>query len=78
MRDIVATIQPEQDVIVRADVNETVCVQGAPGTGNHGLSLWPKTRPSPSTPASRTTSPQEPTRSNAPTAGSRVTMVRMF
>ncbi len=33
MRDIVATIQPEQDVIVRADVGETVCVQGAPGTG---------------------------------------------
>src|SRR5512134_2945481 len=28
MRDIVATIQPEQDVIVRADVTETVCVQG--------------------------------------------------
>jgi DNA helicase IV len=33
MRDIVATIQPEQDVIVRADVRETICVQGAPGTG---------------------------------------------
>ena len=28
MRDIVATIQPEQDVIVRADVTETICVQG--------------------------------------------------
>ncbi|HZX04799.1 MAG TPA: AAA family ATPase, partial [Kribbella sp.] len=33
MRDIVATIQPEQDVIVRAGVDETICVQGAPGTG---------------------------------------------
>ena len=41
-----------------------------PRTGNHGLSLWPKTRPSPPTLASRTTSPQEPTRSNGPTAGS--------
>ena len=33
MRDIVATIQPEQDEIVRADVTQTICVQGAPGTG---------------------------------------------
>jgi DNA helicase IV len=39
MRDIVATIQPEQDVIVRADVNETVCVQGAPGTGKTAVGL---------------------------------------
>ena len=31
MRDIVATIQPEQDEIVRADAATTVCVQGAPG-----------------------------------------------
>ncbi len=31
MRDIVATIQPEQDEIVRADVTRTICVQGAPG-----------------------------------------------
>ena len=30
MRDIVATIQPDQDDIVRADVGQTVCVQGAP------------------------------------------------
>ena len=30
MRDIVAKIQPEQDVIVRADVGTTVCVQGGP------------------------------------------------
>src|ERR1700760_2954664 len=33
MRDIVATIQPDQDDIVRADAAQTVCVQGAPGTG---------------------------------------------
>ena len=37
MRDIVATIQPEQDEIVRADVHGTVCVQGAPGTGKTAL-----------------------------------------
>jgi DNA helicase IV len=30
MRDIVATIQPEQDEIVRAGAGTTVCVQGAP------------------------------------------------
>ncbi|HJZ01792.1 MAG TPA: AAA family ATPase, partial [Streptosporangiaceae bacterium] len=29
MRDIVATIQPDQDDIVRADAAQTVCVQGA-------------------------------------------------
>ena len=34
MRDIVATIQPDQDDIVRAEAAQTVCVQGAPGTGN--------------------------------------------
>jgi DNA helicase IV len=39
MRDIVATIQPEQDVIVRADVADTVCVQGAPGTGKTAVGL---------------------------------------
>src|SRR5689334_6525999 len=33
MRDIVATIQPEQDDIVRAGAEHTLCVQGAPGTG---------------------------------------------
>src|SRR6478752_1518523 len=30
MRDIVSTIQPEQDEIVRSDVAVSVCVQGAP------------------------------------------------
>ncbi|MEU5882634.1 AAA family ATPase [Spirillospora sp. NPDC047279] len=39
MRDIVATIQPEQDVIVRADLLRTVCVQGAPGTGKTAVGL---------------------------------------
>jgi DNA helicase IV len=39
MRDIVATIQPEQDLIVRADLDESVCVQGAPGTGKTAVGL---------------------------------------
>ncbi|MEE1929639.1 AAA family ATPase [Streptomyces sp. TRM 70351] len=39
MRDIVATIQPEQDAIVRAGIEGTVCVQGAPGTGKTAVGL---------------------------------------
>ena len=39
MRDIVATIQPEQDVIVRAELSDSVCVQGAPGTGKTAVGL---------------------------------------
>src|SRR3954449_8402882 len=39
MRDIVATIQPEQDDIVRAPLAESVCVQGAPGTGKTAVGL---------------------------------------
>jgi DNA helicase IV len=39
MRDIVATIQPDQDDIVRADLAMTVCVQGAPGTGKTAVGL---------------------------------------
>ncbi len=39
MRDIVATIQPDQDDIVRADAEQTVCVQGAPGTGKTAVGL---------------------------------------
>src|SRR5690606_8264703 len=39
MRDIVATIQPEQDLIVRADLSRSVCVQGAPGTGKTAVGL---------------------------------------
>jgi DNA helicase IV len=39
MRDIVATIQPEQDDLVRAPLERTVCVQGAPGTGKTAVGL---------------------------------------
>ena len=39
MRDIVATIQPEQDLIVRAELEQSVCVQGAPGTGKTAVGL---------------------------------------
>jgi DNA helicase IV len=39
MRDIVATIQPDQDDIVRSAVEQTVCVQGAPGTGKTAVGL---------------------------------------
>lgn len=39
MRDIVATIQPDQDEIVRADLEETLCVQGGPGTGKTAVGL---------------------------------------
>ena len=39
MRDIVATIQPDQDEVVRADLDRTVCVQGAPGTGKTAVGL---------------------------------------
>ncbi|HSE08365.1 MAG TPA: AAA family ATPase [Nocardioidaceae bacterium] len=39
MRDIVATIQPEQDVIVRSELAHSVCVQGAPGTGKTAVGL---------------------------------------
>ncbi|GLW12892.1 DNA helicase [Microtetraspora sp. NBRC 13810] len=39
MRDIVATIQPDQDEIVRAGLTQTVCVQGAPGTGKTAVGL---------------------------------------
>jgi len=39
MRDIVATIQPDQDDIVRAPLGESICVQGAPGTGKTAVGL---------------------------------------
>ncbi|MGQ4398825.1 AAA family ATPase [Streptomyces hayashii] len=39
MRDIAATIQPEQDDLVRGDLTESVCVQGAPGTGKTAVGL---------------------------------------
>jgi DNA helicase IV len=39
MRDIVATIQPDQDDIVRAPLAASICVQGAPGTGKTAVGL---------------------------------------
>ncbi|MEU3349599.1 AAA family ATPase [Streptomyces sp. NPDC006700] len=39
MRDIVATIQPEQDNLVRSELTESVCVQGAPGSGKTVVGL---------------------------------------
>ncbi|MGL4832059.1 MAG: AAA family ATPase, partial [Propionibacteriaceae bacterium] len=39
MRDIVATIQPEQDLLVRAALEESRCIQGAPGTGKTAVGL---------------------------------------
>ncbi|MEU3333442.1 AAA family ATPase [Streptomyces sp. NPDC006668] len=39
MRDIAATIQPEQDDLVRGGIGLSVCVQGAPGTGKTAVGL---------------------------------------
>ncbi|MEV3935508.1 AAA family ATPase [Glycomyces sp. NPDC049804] len=39
MRDIVATIQPEQDELIRRDAAVNLCVQGAPGTGKTAVGL---------------------------------------
>ena len=39
MRDIVATIQPEQDDLIRAPLTETICIQGGPGTGKTAVGL---------------------------------------
>ncbi|MBK9159443.1 MAG: ATP-binding domain-containing protein [Micropruina sp.] len=39
MRDIVATIQPDQDALVRTDLARSVCIQGAPGTGKTAVGL---------------------------------------
>ncbi|MEV7190685.1 AAA family ATPase [Streptomyces sp. NPDC093510] len=39
MRDIAATIQPEQDDLVRGELAGSVCVQGAPGTGKTAVGL---------------------------------------
>jgi DNA helicase IV len=39
MRDIVATIQPDQDDLVRAPLDDSICVQGAPGTGKTAVGL---------------------------------------
>jgi DNA helicase IV len=39
MRDIVATIAPDQDTLVRAPLEQTTCIQGAPGTGKTAVGL---------------------------------------
>jgi DNA helicase IV len=39
MRDIVATIQPEQDELIRREAATNLCVQGAPGTGKTAVGL---------------------------------------
>lgn len=39
MRDIVATIQAEQDIVIRAPINECLVVQGGPGTGKTAVGL---------------------------------------
>jgi DNA helicase IV len=39
MRDIVATIQHEQDVIIRAPLERCIVVQGGPGTGKTAVGL---------------------------------------
>jgi DNA helicase IV len=39
MRDIVATIQPDQDEIVRTELASTLIVQGGPGTGKTAVGL---------------------------------------
>ncbi len=39
MRDVVATIQREQDVVIRAPVDQVLVVQGGPGTGKTAVAL---------------------------------------
>ncbi len=39
MREIVATIQAEQDVVIRAPVQQALIVQGGPGTGKTAVGL---------------------------------------
>ncbi|WP_163511472.1 HelD family protein [Fodinicola acaciae] len=39
MSDIVATIQAEQDAVIRADANGVLVVQGGPGTGKTAVAL---------------------------------------
>ena len=45
MRDIVATIQPDQDDLVRADLDTSLCIQGAPGTGKTAVGPAPRRVP---------------------------------
>lgn len=39
MREIVATIQSEQDVVIRSDIDQALIVQGGPGTGKTAVAL---------------------------------------
>jgi DNA helicase IV len=39
MREIVATIQAEQDVVIRAPIDQVLVVQGGPGTGKTAVAL---------------------------------------
>lgn len=39
LRDIVSTIQVEQDSIIRADLNKTLIIQGVPGSGKTTVAL---------------------------------------
>ena len=39
MREIVATIQAEQDVVIRAGIDQALIVQGGPGTGKTAVAL---------------------------------------
>ena len=39
MRDIVATIQAEQDIVIRAPLEQVLVVQGGPGTGKTAVGL---------------------------------------
>ena len=39
MREIVATIQAEQDIVIRAPIDQALIVQGGPGTGKTAVAL---------------------------------------
>ena len=39
MREIVATIQAEQDIVIRAPLDQCLVVQGGPGTGKTAVGL---------------------------------------
>ncbi len=39
IREIVATIQGEQDVVIRSDIDQVLIVQGGPGTGKTAVAL---------------------------------------
>ena len=67
MREIVATIQGEQDIVIRSDIDQVLIVQGGPGTGKTAVApppapptccsntehVWPATASSSSGPTER-------------------------